>query len=75
MTADTKPKIPIKRKIGKKTYTLEGTYAGKYFPLSYIWDRVQRLKQEGYVVGYEEKMQGVGKRKPVPVTLIWVHKP
>lgn len=68
------PTIPVKRKVGNKTYVLEGTYPGKFTVFSEEWEKMQHLKKAGYEVKYEEKEQGIGKRKPVIVTLLWVRK-
>jgi hypothetical protein len=66
--------VSIHRKIGKETFFLEGTYKGKPEPLSNLWQKMQDLKKKGHVVKYEEKIQAIGKRKPITVTLIWVKK-
>jgi hypothetical protein len=66
--------IPIKRKIGNKMYVLEGTYNEKMIHLGDLWDKVQSLKKSGYDIKPEEKIQGIGKRKPIMVTLLWIRK-
>lgn len=65
------PKILIKKNIGKRTYYLYGIIRGKYTAFSDSWDIAHELRKAGFEVKITEKEMAVGKRKPVPVTMIW----
>ena len=66
--------IPIKRKIRNKMYILEGTYNEKMIHWGDLWEKARSLQRSGYDVKVEEKTQGIGKRKPIVVTLLWARK-
>jgi len=73
MSILSKPRVPIKKKIGKQIYTLYGSMKGTIDQnLFSLWDIRINLEKKGHSVKYSETEQRIGKRKPVYITSLWV---